>query len=170
MPIEVRGLAPLLQVFDMPASMRFYRDALGFELVSTSRPAGPGDRFDWALLRLGNTEIMLNTAYEGDARPPAPDPARMAAHGDTAIYFGCPDPDAAYAHLRAEGVDADPPVTAPYGMRQVYARDPDGYVLCFQWPATGETRDDWRARYGMEFDEETDGAAPAPAGAAEGAS
>jgi len=48
MPLDIQGLAPLLQVFDMPASVHFYRDLLGFELVATSRP---GDHFDWALLR-----------------------------------------------------------------------------------------------------------------------
>src|SRR6266481_7965456 len=30
-----------------------------------------------------------------------PDRARIAAHDDTAIFFGCPDVDAAYAHLRS---------------------------------------------------------------------
>jgi hypothetical protein len=30
------GLTPLVQVFDMPTSVRFYRDVLGFEVVSTS--------------------------------------------------------------------------------------------------------------------------------------
>jgi len=29
MGIEIRGMALLLQVFDMPASIAFYRDALG---------------------------------------------------------------------------------------------------------------------------------------------
>jgi catechol 2,3-dioxygenase-like lactoylglutathione lyase family enzyme len=33
---DIRGVAPLLQVFDMPTSVRFYRDKLGFEVVSTS--------------------------------------------------------------------------------------------------------------------------------------
>ena len=33
MAIEVRGLAPLLQVFDMPTSITFYCDALGFRIV-----------------------------------------------------------------------------------------------------------------------------------------
>ena len=27
------------------------------------------------------------------------------------------------------------PITAPYGMRQMYLHDPDGYSLCFQCPA-----------------------------------
>jgi catechol 2,3-dioxygenase-like lactoylglutathione lyase family enzyme len=134
--ITVRGLAPLLQVFDMPTSVAFYGDALGFEVVATSRP---GPRFDWALLRLAGVEMMLNTAYEEHARPPAPAPARIAAHADTCLYFSCPDVDAAYAHLRARGIAVKEPAVAPYGMKQLYVTDPDGYHLCFQWPATAET-------------------------------
>jgi catechol 2,3-dioxygenase-like lactoylglutathione lyase family enzyme len=38
MGIEIRGMAPLLQVFDMPTSIAFYRDVLGFEVVTTSKP------------------------------------------------------------------------------------------------------------------------------------
>ncbi len=133
MDIEIRGMAPLLQVFDMPTSIAFYRDKLGFEVKSTSKPRG--QHFDWALLRLNGAELMLNTAYEEDARPPAPDPVRIAAHDDTAIYFGCPDVDAAYAYLCARGVAAKEPKIAPYGMKQLYLHDPDGYTLCFQWPA-----------------------------------
>ena len=40
MAINVRGLTPLLQVYDMPTSMRFYRDVLGFEVVHTSPMLG----------------------------------------------------------------------------------------------------------------------------------
>jgi glyoxylase I family protein len=133
MAIEVRGMAPLFQVFDMPTSIAFYRDVLGFEVETTSPPRG--GHFDWALLNLSGVQLMLNTAYEQDARPPAPDPARIAAHEDTAIYFGCPDVDAAYAHLRARGVNTKEPKIAHYGMKQLYVTDPDGYSLSFQWPA-----------------------------------
>ena len=117
----------------MPTSVKFYRDVLGFEVVTTSTPRG--EHFDWALLRLNGTELMLNTAYEEDARPTAPDPVRFAAHEDTCLYFGCPDVDAAYAYLRARGVAAKEPKVAPYGMKQLYLSDPDGYSICFQWPA-----------------------------------
>lgn len=147
MPIDVRGLTPLLAVFDMPRSVAFYRDVLGFALVETSQP---GDHFHWALLSHGGAQLMLNTAYEDGARPPAPDPARVAAHRDAAIFFGCPDLDAAYAHLRAHGVDAEEPFTQSYGMRQLYLTDPDGYLLCFQTPAAGEAGDAWRARHGLD--------------------
>jgi catechol 2,3-dioxygenase-like lactoylglutathione lyase family enzyme len=133
MAIEIRGMAPLLQVFDMPTSIRFYRDVLGFDVVTTSTPRG--EHFDWALLRLSGVELMLNTAYEEDARPAAPDPARFAMHEDTCLYFGCPNVDAAYAYLRARDVAAKEPEVAHYGMKQLYVSDPDGYSLCFQWPA-----------------------------------
>ena len=147
MPLTVQGLAPLLQVFDMPTSIAFYSGVLGFEVVSTSQP---GPQFDWALLKLNNVELMLNTAYESHARPPAPDPTRLAGHGDTCIYFGCPGVDAVYTFLRAKGLDIKVPVVQPYGMKQLYVRDPDGYMLCFQWPATQQTQDQWRERYGLE--------------------
>ena len=34
MDLQIDGMAPLLQVFDMPTSLRFYRDVLGFEVIS----------------------------------------------------------------------------------------------------------------------------------------
>jgi len=133
MSIDVRGVCVLLQVFDMPRSVRFYRDVLGFEVVQTS--PREGDQFDWGLLRLNGAEVMLNTAYEQEYRPSQPDAIRVAAHDDTCLYFGCPDVDAAYRHLLAHGVDVKEPKVAPYGMKQLYLHDPDGYGICFQWPA-----------------------------------
>lgn len=133
MSIEVRGVCALLQVFDMPTSVRFYRDVLGFEIVQTT--PREGDQFDWGLLRLDNVEVMLNTAYEQDDRPAQPDSARIAAHRDTCLYFGCPDVAAAYRHLLAQGIRVEEPKIAPWGAKQLYVRDPDGYQLCFQWRA-----------------------------------
>ena len=98
MAIELRGSAPLFEVFDMAEAFAFYRGVLGLDVVSTNKEkdTDPAD-VDWAWLRKD-------------------------------------DVDAMYAYLRAHGVDAKPPVVAPYGMKQLYVRDPDGYNLCFQWP------------------------------------
>jgi hypothetical protein len=71
MPLDLRGLAPLIQVYDMSASLRFYR---------------------------------------------------------------------AYLELCAKGIAVKPPQVAPYGMKQMYFRDPDGYALCFQWRSEPVTR------------------------------
>jgi len=130
MPIQVESLTTLIQVFDMPKSISFYRDVLGFEVSIQSEP---GNDFDWCLLRLNGTKLMLNTAYEKETRPTSPDPVRMARHHDTSFFF-LSDPDAAYDHLRERGVDVEQPKIAPYGMKQLYVKDPDGYVLCFQQP------------------------------------
>jgi glyoxylase I family protein len=129
--IDVRGMAPLLQVFDMPASIKFYCNVLGFEIVSTDGKQAPD--FDWALLRLRGVELMLNTAYEAANRPPTPDPGCTVAYRDVGLFFGCPDVEGAYTHVRAMGVKVEKPKVAPYGMKQLYVIDPDGYVLCFQW-------------------------------------
>ena len=134
MPITVEGLTTLVQVFDMPTSVRFYRDVVGFEVVMQS---SSGNDFDWGLLRLNGAQLMLNTAYEKETRPPLPDPVRIAAHEDTTLYFRS-DPDAAYEHLIAKGIKVNPPKVAPYGMKQLYLKDPDGYVICFQCPAIEE--------------------------------
>jgi glyoxylase I family protein len=132
-PVAIRGLCPLLQVFDMPTSLRFYRDVLGFAEVSKS---GQGDEVHWAWLRHGQANLMLNTAYDDGERPPTPDTARVTAHADTGLFMDCEDLEGAYAHLVAQGVKAQPPKVAPYGMKQLYVTDPDGYELCFQWPVT----------------------------------
>lgn len=132
MPINAQGLTPLIEVFDMPTSVAFYRDVIGFEVVMQSRP---GDSFDWGLLRMGDAELMLNTAYEADHRPPTPDRPRWAGHSHTTLYFYCPNLDEAYEYLRSKGIAAEKPVVRDYGMKQLSVTDPDGYGLCFQHPA-----------------------------------
>ena len=133
MPIDIRGVAPYVQVYDMAASLRLYRDILGFELVMKAPDAADSD-VDFALLRMNGVEIMLNTIYEKENRPAQPDPSRTAAHQDTAIYFSCPDVDAAYDHIKSMGLDIDKPIITHYGFKALTITDPDGYGLVFHWP------------------------------------
>jgi uncharacterized glyoxalase superfamily protein PhnB len=97
MTLGIGGFAPLLQVFDMPTSLAFYRDVLGFE-VASEVPAD--DRCDWVMLTLRGSELMLNTADEAHERPAAPDPAPIAARSDVILYFDCEDVDRAFSDLR----------------------------------------------------------------------
>jgi glyoxylase I family protein len=134
MPPQIAGLCPLIQVFDMLESVRFYRDRLGFEIAHQSpHQERPYPHFNWAWLKRGDAELMLNTAYEADERPPARDTARQVAHDDTTLYFACPDVDGAYELLKAAGLNLKPPRVAPYGMKQLSFHDPDGYGICLQW-------------------------------------
>ena len=133
MSLNINSAALLFQVFDMPVSVSFYRDKLGFILVDSS---GREENSDWVLLKRDNVELMLNTAYEEDDRPPSPDPLRVRYHDDTAIYFGCPDVDAAYDDLLAKGAIPCKPYITKYGWKAMDLNDPDGYHLCFHWPLT----------------------------------
>lgn len=128
---QIQGIAPLLQVFDMPVALGFYRDVLGFEIVQAS---GEGDDVDWVLLKLNNIELMLNTAYEKKDRPPGPDEQRISAHADTSLYFGHPDIDGLYSYLLSKGMHLKAPQITGYGWNAIYLLDPDGYLLCFHWP------------------------------------
>jgi glyoxylase I family protein len=131
MPIDVKGCAPLLQVYDMGTSVRFYRDQIGFAVTGTD--GKPAESCDWCMLELGDVTVMLNTRYEAHDRPAAPDPVRVEHHDDTAIYFGCPDVDAAYTELRSRGVEAKKPFITHYGFKTMTMKDPDGFTLIFHW-------------------------------------
>ena len=132
MTIKLRDLTPLLEVFDLPTSVTFYRDVLGFELVA-------GDESWWCMLKLGEVTLMLNTAYEDHERPTVPEPARVRGHADTSLYFSSPNPDEVYAHLRSKAWTVNEPMVTSYGMRQVSTKDPDGFQLFFLCPA-GSTK------------------------------
>ena len=137
MALEIRGVVALLWVYDMPRSIRFYRDELGFEVTNTSAVEGK-DSFGWAMLRCGQARFMLNTIHDPDEVRPSPVPSPEAqSQRDVWLYFDCPDVDAAYAELRSKGLDVSAPAVTYYGMRQISVVDPDGYGICFQWPAMG---------------------------------
>jgi glyoxylase I family protein len=131
MAINTRGMVPLIQVYDMPTSIHFYCDQIGFKLAQQS---WPGDDYDWAMLELNDAFIMLNTAYDKGERPASPDLSRIAGHEDITIYFGCPDVEAAYTELLSRNVVLERPFITKYGYRAIHVKDPDGYGLCFHWP------------------------------------
>ena len=134
MAIEVQGVAPLVQVFDMPRSIHFYRDLLGFKITGRSKEKSRDpDDVDWAMLQLSSATIMLNTAYDPEEVPAQPDSSRWSGHQDTCLYFGCPDVEGAYQHFLLKGLQPDPPLVAWYGMKQLFLKDPDGFGICFQW-------------------------------------
>lgn len=132
MNTTLTGAVPLFQVFDMPASVAFYTGVLGFELYRSSEEieAAEGRYFHWCWLRNGSAELMLNTAYDADERPPAPPQDRWAGHMDAGLSIGCADADELRKHLAERGWAPTHPNTAN-GMRSFSVSDPDGYVLGF---------------------------------------
>lgn len=132
MGINITGMTPLIQIFSMPRSLAFYRDILGFSIYADS---GNGDNSSWVWLRLGNVDLMLNDQYEPGSVPPECPAERIRWHDDTCLYFNCKDVDATHAYLVENSIECKPPAVAPYGAKQIYLHDPDGYKLCFQCAA-----------------------------------
>ena len=126
MAIEVDGVCPYFEVYDIPTSIHFYRDLLGFEIVNTSPALGGKDKFHWCMLRLGPAYLMLNDVYEfDDERPSREGHISIRKHLEVCLFFGCPDVDEAYAELLAKGVAIDrPPKVAHHGMNHALLQRP----------------------------------------------
>jgi hypothetical protein len=60
---ELNGLTPYIEVYDMVASVAFYCGTVGFEILE-------GRFSHFVRLGRGRAEIMLNTAYDSNERPP----------------------------------------------------------------------------------------------------
>ena len=117
---------PLLNVADIEASLGFWRDLLGFEVVTTYEAGGQPA---FAQLRSGEVVLMLN-ARGGD-----PGPRRARPHYTEAVfYFGVPSVRDLVRDLRARGFDAPEPERQVYGLDEVTVRDPDGYEIAFTSP------------------------------------
>ena len=119
------GLTPLIGVFDMPRALAFYRDMLGFAVVSASPEVETAEgRFShWMWLRFGRAEIMLNTQYDSNERPLQPPEKRSK---DAVFYIGCSDVELAYLELTDRGLKAERPKVALYGLKFFSVEDPDG--------------------------------------------
>jgi glyoxylase I family protein len=134
MPSSLRGLTPLIQVFDMPRSLAFYRDLLGFEVYAASPEVNTGEGCfsHWIWLRSGAVDLMLNTQYDSNERPAQADASRTATHGDTAFFIACEDVQALHEQLTSRGLKAPAPTLAPYGIKRFTIKDPDGYEIVYQ--------------------------------------
>lgn len=127
---ELKGPAPLIQVFDMELSLRFYCDGLGFTVTDKA----PADEPDWVMLKLGENILMLNTAYEKETRPAKMDEHRIKTHSDLTFYFTCNDINTAHKNLLTKNINASNPFKTVYGWDAIAIKDPDGYIVCIHCP------------------------------------
>ena len=88
---NLNQLTPYVEVFDMQASVAFYRDILGFDVLFASPQVETLEgRFShFVRLSRGHAEIMLNTAYDSNERPPARSEARWAGCRHIKFYIDC---------------------------------------------------------------------------------
>lgn len=130
--MKFSDVTPNLIVASVERSLAFYRDVLGFSLVTTVPEASP---FAFAWLQRDAVSVFLNSREAVRAEH---DELGGRPIGGTATLYIALEADSA-----AAGVDAMFAAVAPrarvimepkdqfYGMREFGIEDPDGYVLFF---------------------------------------
>ena len=130
--MNLTDVTPNLIVADIDRSTAFYRDLLGFSIVTTVPDQAPHD-FVW--LQRGGVNVFLNAQ-----RTVQQDAPHLAARpiGGTNTMFVTLESDTVESGVDAlyAAVVPQAPLLAPlkdqfYGMREFAVEDPDGYVLIF---------------------------------------
>ena len=130
----ISRISPLFIVADVPATLSFYRDMLGFEI--TFRGPTPDDEFFGIVRRDGAMIMFKALGVISDGKEvvvePVPNYNRQPAFSWDA-YVDVPDPDALAAEFASRGVRFAVPLgdDGDDGLRGFVIEDIDGYGLFF---------------------------------------
>lgn len=117
---EFRGLTPRLPVADLPRSLAFYCDRLGFSVCVR----WPGDEPAFVILERDSASVGLFVSDDAD----------RGKIGSAELYIQVSDARGLHAALR-EHVEIEwGPEVYSYGCREFAVRDPDGYLVIFTEP------------------------------------
>ena len=127
---EIGGASPLFIVRNVPATLAFYRDELGFEV--TFEGPEPNDIF-FGIVQRGRAMLMFKAI---DVEP-VPNHTRDVGGGiarwDAYIYV--PDPDALFDEFASNDVEFVTPLkNNSDNLRGFEIKDIDGYILYFGRP------------------------------------
>lgn len=126
MPHQITKLTPNLIVSSVEQSMAFYRDVLGFTIVTTVPDAPP---FVFAIATAGDVQVFFNSPEAAYEEYPA-----FKAHpigGTMTLFFEVTGVEAAYAALGSQVRVVMPLEKKWYGMTEFAFLDPDGYVITY---------------------------------------
>lgn len=128
-------IAPLFIVADVPATLSFYRDMLGFEV--TFRGPSPDDEFFGIVRRDGATIMFKALGEVSDGKEvvvePVPNYHRKPAFSWDA-YLEVDNPEALAAEFASRGVRFSVPLGEDDDLRGFVIEDIDGYGLFFGHP------------------------------------
>ncbi len=122
--MRLNALAPLLNVEDAERSIRFYVEALQFEIV---RQADFDGSVGWAALRHGDITLMINRSGRSDSAARQERPS----YGETVFYFYVDSAPDLHRRLKDSGIEVGDVSIEDYGLAEFRLRDPDGYELAF---------------------------------------
>jgi predicted enzyme related to lactoylglutathione lyase len=112
-------------VDDVDAALEFYRDELGFEVLSSAAPA-------FADVRRGNLRLLLSGPKSSAGRP-MDDGEQPSPGGWNRIHFLVDDLEAEVERLETTGASFRNPMVEGPGGKQILLVDPSGnFVELFQ--------------------------------------
>lgn len=114
-------------VDDVDASVVFYTDKLGFELLTSAAPA-------FADVKRGNLRLLLAGPTSSAGRP-MPDGTKPRPGGWNRIHFIVDDIRSEVARLRNEGVTFRNDIVEGPGGKQILLQDPSGNIVELFQPA-----------------------------------
>lgn len=118
MPVRLRYI-----VNDVPASVAFYTDKLGFRIDAQSGPY-------FAALSRGGVQLLLSPVKgPGGASQPMPDGKQPAPGGWNRMVLDTPNLEADVARLRREGVRFRNEIVVGLGGNQILLDDPSGNLV-----------------------------------------
>jgi catechol 2,3-dioxygenase-like lactoylglutathione lyase family enzyme len=116
----------MLAVTDLPRTIRFYCDKLGFTLGGSFTPPGH-DAPVWCSLHRNDCEMMFNTPPRDEVIRDVPRSSK-----NYQIYYINPDDVVAlHAEFKSRGVAVSDLRVTVYGMKEFEVRDPDDHWLWF---------------------------------------
>jgi lactoylglutathione lyase len=124
---NVKQAVPFFGVTNIEASLRFYREGLGFEMRLNWIDEG---KLRWCCLDLGGASVMLQEFRREGHNSWIP---KGPLGEGVSINFICADALALYHEFKARGVEAKRPFVGN-NMWVTGLVDPDGYKLFFESP------------------------------------
>ena len=127
---EISGISPFFIVSNVPSSLSFYRDRLGFEIALQG--PDPEDIF-FGIVRRGRAQILLKDVGVAPVPNYRRDINQGIARWDAFVHV--PYPDALAAEFASRNVEFFEPLKdTDDGLRGFEVKDADGYLLFFGRP------------------------------------
>lgn len=125
-----------MQVHDQDEALKFYRDLLGFEVVTDVVFDGENRWLTVSSPRQPEVQIMLEKVGMGRPATDQQALAELLAKGSLpGLVIRTPNADATFEKVRQSGAEVlQEPIDQPYGVRDFAFRDPSGNEIRFSQP------------------------------------
>jgi lactoylglutathione lyase len=126
MTITFKKLTPNIMVEDVNATLQFYREVLGFEVITTVPESGT---FDWAMIQRDSVPLMFQSRSSLTGEIPFFTDRPIGA--SLTLYIDVADIHALYDSVKEHVTITQDMHSTFYGAQEFAIQDLNGYILAF---------------------------------------